>query len=58
MRLSQARSGARSGASAHAGDAGVQNPVKPESKQIKDMACINFLYMGLFRRIEISGVAG
>jgi hypothetical protein len=43
---------------AAAGDASVQNPVKLKSRQIKDMALVNFLYMGLFLRFEKSGRAG
>jgi hypothetical protein len=49
------RCGARPRAFAAVGDASVQNLVKPRLKEIKEMAGVNFLYMGLFRRIEESG---
>jgi hypothetical protein len=40
---------------AAAGDANVQNPVNQRFNGIKDLAYVNFLYMGLFGRIEDSG---
>jgi hypothetical protein len=42
----------------HPGDAGVQNPVTSRSKGIKEMARVDFLYMGSFRRIENPGRGG